>query len=101
MNQNPTPLPRSTIGCENINPLISNLNSQKSALLSQINKSSIEPGVFIYLFRISYMWIGPITWLITTIAAHLYSYLFPDKDLIVDEDLLMPILRKKKIDLEV
>ena len=47
------------------------------------------------------MWICPLTWLITNLAALIYSHLLPEKDLIVEEDLLMPILRRKTNNLQV
>lgn len=95
-NINPVPLVRSTAGCKNLNPLI----SQTTTTDILTNSSNKSDNVFnTYLFKISYMWICPLTWLINTVAALIFSYLFPDKDLIVDECLLMPILRRKTNDL--
>ena len=98
-NLQPTPLPRSTAGCPNVNPLVASSNallptSTSSPLTS--SESHTSNSVFLYIFRISYMWISPLTWLLTTLMALLYSRLFPDPDLIVDESLLMPILRRKQ-----
>ena len=97
---NPTPLPRSIDGCENLNPLITHAPTTSSPLTNStlfIHSDSL----FLYLFKISYMWICPLTWSITTVAALIYSHLLPDKNLIVNEDLLMPILRRKTKNFEI
>lgn len=91
-NLNPTQLPRSVAGCPNENPLLRTPTS--SPLIAAPSNGRLSNSIFLYIFEISYMWISPITWLVTTLAALLYSRLFPDKDLIVDESLLMPILRR-------
>ena len=100
-NLNPTPLVRSTSRCLNENLLLPHSTiSTSSPLVTSASHSS--NNILLYIFKISYMWISTITWLVTTLAALLYSRLFPDPDLVVDESLLMPILRtKKSIKLEV
>lgn len=92
-NQNPKPLPRSTDGCAKlgIHDLIE--SSNRSHLME--NKNSNDDPWQMYIFKISYMWICPLTWLITTVIALIYSYFLPDPNLTVSDDLLMPILRKK------
>ena len=98
-NQNPTPLPRSIEGCANTNPLISyttSLTTLRPSTAGPLDSESNNASALMYIFKISYMWICPLTWLITTIAALVYSHLLPDENLIVDEGLLMPILRRNK-----
>lgn len=93
-NLNPTQLPRSVAGCLNENPLLSRSMPISSPVVAAPSNGLSSNSIFLYIFKISYMWISPITWLVTTLAALLYSRLFPDKNLVVDESLLMPILRR-------
>lgn len=95
----PKPLHRSIAGCVNENPLLSSITASLSTTTSSpltAPMSHSSDSIFLYIFKISYMWISPITWLLTTLAALLYSHLFPDPELVVDESLLMPILRRKQ-----
>ena len=94
----PKSLHRSTAGCINENPLLYRTTTAfpPTTTSSPLTSPHTSNSIFLYIFKISYMWISPITWLVTTLAALLYSRLFPDPNLIVDESLLMPILRRER-----